>query len=645
MIAIIARGACSALGEGSAAFGVGRPGDAAVSCVAHDEELSAAGLARPFVARARASVPEGEDRATALLDRALSACARELDDALPGWRALRVGAAIGTSSGGMRAFERLVTPAASAPPVAPLAATYIGPLALARRPVALEPASLVLAACASSTIAIGLARAWLQDGACDVALSGGFDDVSVFVAAGFEALRATCGPRGPRPFRRDREGLALGEGAAVVALVGEELARRAKRAHAWVTGFGASCDAMHLTAPDPSGSGLARAAEAALAEAGAPRIGLVSAHGTATAHNDASEAAAVASVLGADAPVVFSSKGTIGHTLGAAGALEVLAAVEALERGVAPASVGDGPVERDLRVLDRAEPSSARAALKLSSAFGGANAALVVALDPGARPSAPRRRDVHLSAAVAARLEETELSRLAPRIRYAPDRIARADDLVRLAMAAVANLEAELGGPGSLAGAGILIGHGLATVETNARFWERVSSAGAKRAEPRRFPFTSPNAAAGECAVAFGLTGPAFAVGGGPHGGIEAVGVAADLVRARAAERIVVVAADAPGGEEARFAGAASGASAAPNPPMSAAGAVALLVGGDAARARLEACAVRLEARGVAPEALGCMAAHRALLPLVGGGTIGARAELSAEIPWGGRAHATLTWL
>lgn len=644
MIAVIARGACSALGEGAAAFAVGRAGEAARASVAHDDELAGAGLERPFAARARIAGRSGVDRATALLELALAGCARELDASLPGWRQLRVGAAIGTSSGGMRSFERLLAPDAAGAPSA-LAATYIGPLVLAERPVAFEPTSLVLAACASSTIAIGLGRAWLLEDRCDVALCGGFDAVSVFVSAGFESLRATCGASGPLPFRRGRDGLALGEGAAVLALARGDRTR-AGRVHAWVTGFGASCDAIHLTAPDPTGAGLARAATAALAEAGRPSIGLVSAHGTATAQNDASEAAAITSALASGAagtprPVVFSMKGTIGHTLGAAGALELLAAVDALDAGVAPATAGEGAVEGGLRVLERAEACSARTALKLSAAFGGANAALVVTLDdprhPGGQGTPDRRaRDVHVSRAVAATLADVDPARLATRTGYSVDRIARADDLVRLAMAAVAPLEAAHGGRGALAGAGIVVGHGLATVETNARFFERILAAGARRAEPRRFPYTSPNAAAGECAVAFGLTGPAFAVGGGPHGGVEALGVAADLVRTGVADRMVVIAADAPGGLAARLmSGSAE--------PTS--GAVALLVGPDAAAARLDVWSTRLETGAAELATPPPIAAHRALLPLAGPpAAAGTPVELLAALPWGGRAYAKLTW-
>jgi 3-oxoacyl-[acyl-carrier-protein] synthase II len=660
MTAIIARGACSALGMGLDAADSGRLDEPAVGRVARDEELANAGLARPYVARApldRSRVADDRDHATAMLEYAFAECARELDVALPGWRAMRVGAAIGTSSGGMRSFEELFGGLRGREPRA-LSATYIGPFAEAARPCAFEPVSLVLGACASSTIAIGLGVEWLEANRCDIALCGGFDAVSVFVAAGFECLRATCGPDGPRPFRAGRDGLALGEAAAIVALVRPSSLggqRLRSRVEAWITGFGASCDASHLTAPERSGGGLARAANAAIAAAGCPKIELVSAHGTSTAQNDAAEAAALGLVfstrertrLSTGSPVpVFSFKGSVGHTLGAAGALEVLATVDALERGIAPASVGTGPIEGGVHVLDHGRPSSARTALKLSSAFGGANAALVISLDPKAEVSARAPREVYLSRAIAVGLSDTDPAALATRSGYAVDRIGRADDLVRLALAAMVALEDDNGGRGSLKGAGIVVGQGLATIETNARFLARVQKAGVSRAEPRRFAYTTPNAAAGECAVAFGLTGPAFAVGGGPHGGIEAIGVAADLVRSGVAERVVVIAADEAGEASARIA------------PGTKSGAVGLVVdaGVSGRVARLDACTVRFEAQNVeaaamSPSRLPPMDAHRALLPLVPGQQKGRRGrgrgpdEIAVEIPWGGFAKAKVFWL
>src|SRR5262249_8462434 len=147
-------------------------------------------------------------------------------------------------------------------------------------------------------------------------------------------------------------------------------ARLAARVRVWVTGFGASCDARHLTAPDPGGEALANAARAALGDAGveASRIGLVSAHGTATAQNDAAQAAAIARIFGPEPNVpVFALKGTVGHTLGAAGALELLATADAMTRGVCPASAGEGAAEPGVALFDRTEKVSSTIGLKLAS--------------------------------------------------------------------------------------------------------------------------------------------------------------------------------------------------------------------------------------------------------------------------------------
>ena len=637
--AIVAWGASSALGEGELAFRVAEPGAPAGTRVERDEELARVGLTRPFCCRVPIDVPEPRDRATVLFERALEECGRQLDDGFPGWRSRRVGLAIGTSSGGMRTFERHPGDVAL-----PLESTYAGPVLAASRPCAFEPFTVVLGACASSTIALGIARRWLVDDECDIALAGGFDALGPFVASGFEVLRATSGTPGPRPFRKGRDGLALGEGAAVLALVRRADARG--KARAWLRGFGATCDAAHLTAPDRTGSGLVRAATMASADAGIPlrSVDLVSAHGTATPFNDEAESRALVSVFAEDAGrvVVHAFKGTVGHTLGAAGALELLAGIDAMRRGILPASHGGGATERDLRVLDVSEVGEANVTLKLASAFGGANAALLVTkgdevddgadapatvpADEGARSSRP----VYVSRAIALDASEPpDAKALAERTGYAEDRIARADPLVRLTIAAVAKLEDAVG---SLAGAGIVVGQGLATIETNVAYLERMRALGAARAEPRRFPFTTPNAAAGEASIALRLTGASFAVGGGPHGGIEALSVAASLVRAGVADRIVVVAVDDAGP-------AAEIAS-----PGIRSGAVALLVSKDPLAGRLVEARVRLEvaqmpgdARATAP-----LHAHAALLPLAGDVPPD---ELLASLPWGGFAKARFFWL
>ncbi len=610
-VAIVAFGAVSSLGEGASAVSAGVIGEAARLGITRDSELVHAGLARPFVARASIGAPE--DRATALLERALTACVSGLDRVRPGWRRERVGLVLGTSSGGMRAAEAAFAALARGEEVADReAATYFGPMARAARSLGrtLDPALLVLGACASSVLAIGLGVRCLARDACDVVLAGGFDDVTVFVASGFEALRATTASPPPRPFRVERDGMSLGEGAAVLAL-----ARNEPGARVFVAGFGASSDASHLTAPDREGEGLARAAVSALEEAGSPEIDLVSPHATATPFNDPAEARALARALSRQrqAPVVHPFKGQIGHTLGAAGALELLTCADAMMRGILPASAGEGTLDPDApaRLLERTTSGTVRAALKLACAFGGANAALVLSAHPGGPTRTPRA--VYVRAAVHSGVEPP-LDALATAAHTTVDRLARADGLVRLALAAVGRLESVCG---PLAGAGIVVGSALATVETNALYAARIRERGARAAAPRVFPYTSPNAVAGECSIAFGLTGPSFSVGGGLHAGLEALAAATLLVEGGDADRAVVVAVDE-GGPVTR---ALAGDAIVP-------GAVALLLSTSPAGAFARVGELHLR-RGVpvsTPHAPG----HQALLPLVDGAFAG---DLTAASP------------
>ncbi len=611
-VEIVAFGAVSGLGEGVAAVGAGEVGDRPRVVIAHDEELARGALARPFAAR-WGKVPSvglaADLRASALLERAMAGCATRLDAVRPSWRCGRVGMVLGTSAGGMRSAERAFDMIARGEPLVDVEApTYFGPMAHATRALGLsfDPAALVLGACASSTIAIGLACRWLEKGVCDVALAGGFDDVTLFVAAGFEALRATTASPPPRPFRVGRDGMSLGEGAAVLALARRGASASSAAVGVYIAGFGASSDAVHLTAPDRSGTGLARASQRALNDAGGLSVDLVSAHATATPYNDAAESRAMAQALGkayASAVVVHPFKAQIGHTLGAAGALETLACVDAIVRGVLPAAVGDGALDPDtpVRLLARTTAGSPRTALKLASAFGGANAALVVSTIPNSTAGPSRSAFVH----AAVRVEgEPPIDALALDARMTIERLGRTDRLVRLALAAVARLEQRVG---LLAGAGIVMGSAFATLETNAIFFARLRELGGRCVEPRRFPYTSPNAAPGECSIAFGLTGPSFAMGGGMHAAVEALAAAALLVEAGDADRIVVVAADdevggatrALGGEDLQC------------------GAVALLLSADGrgARARIGDATLR---RGL-PVSERLAPGHLALVPLVGG--------------------------
>ena len=270
------------------------------------------------------------DRAAVLLHCALEQCVRELDGLSPDWRTRRVGLAVGTSAGAMATTEKCLAALARGGALSRDVARgtpYFAPLEQATADLRLQffPRAVVLGACASSTLAIGLAMRWLDLGRCDSVLAGGFDALSTFVAAGFDALRATTATV-PRPFRLGRDGLALGEGAAILALAKTPTAGESHRRSSYLAGFGASTDAVHLTAPDPTGRGLARAAMRALADAAmrGTEVGLVSAHATATPFNDPAEAKALTQALGESTErVVHPMKAQIGAHLGGRGGARV----------------------------------------------------------------------------------------------------------------------------------------------------------------------------------------------------------------------------------------------------------------------------------------------------------------------------------
>jgi nodulation protein E len=246
------------------------------------------------------------------------------------------------------------------------------------------PVFSVASACASAAHAVGLALILIRSGVVDVALAGGTDAPFTFgLMKAWEALRVlstdTC-----RPFSKDRSGLVLGEGAAVVVLESRESARRRGAVlHAELAGCGMSADAAHIT--DPSVAGAARAMRAALADAALlpADVDYVNAHGTGTLANDVSETRALHQVFGDHAArlAVSSTKSMHGHSLGAAGAHELIATVLALEEGMMPPTAnfteaGEG-CDLDY-VPNEARQGRLRVALSNSFAFGGLNAVLAL---------------------------------------------------------------------------------------------------------------------------------------------------------------------------------------------------------------------------------------------------------------------------
>lgn len=243
------------------------------------------------------------------------------------------------------------------------------------------PRLTIANACSSSADALGAACDWVRSGRCDVAIAGGADELNRVPLCGFHAL-GVVSPDPVAPFDRNRRGLNLGEGAAVLVLESEEHAlRRGLRPSLFLTGYGAACDAHHITAPHPEGRGLERAIRQALREAGrsVAEIDFVNAHGTGTRENDRVEGRLLAKLFGADVRFL-STKGHTGHTLGAAGALEAAFTAGALREGWIPASAGFVEVDPDIGAAPLTACTSVhgRAALSTSLAFGGMNAALLV---------------------------------------------------------------------------------------------------------------------------------------------------------------------------------------------------------------------------------------------------------------------------
>lgn len=246
------------------------------------------------------------------------------------------------------------------------------------------PRNTIMTACSSSASAVGHAGDLIRLGRVDVALAGGAEGICRLTFAGFHALRALS-PEPCRPFDAERKGITLGEGAAALVLEAEEHARRRGAVIlGFLSGFGMSADAYHMTAPHPDGDGGARAMRAALDDArlSADAIGYVNAHGTGTTHNDLAEALALHRVFGARARriPVSSTKSLVGHTLGAAGAIEAVISLLALGGGYLPPTAHtaqlDPAIDLDL-IRGSARPSQVEAVLSSSFAFGGNNSALV----------------------------------------------------------------------------------------------------------------------------------------------------------------------------------------------------------------------------------------------------------------------------
>src|SRR3954452_14112637 len=304
----------------------------------------------------------------------------------------RVGVIMGTGVGGLTTLQRECQTwleegdRAVSPLFVPMMMPNAAAGQIAMRLGLHGPGFSIASACSTGAHSIGEAARMIARGEADAMIAGGTEAALVGLCiAAFRRMGALSRVGEPRAFDTRRDGFVMGEGSAILVLEREEHARaRGAQIFARVSGYGASNDAFHITQPEENGRGAVEAMTEALADADlTPQdVGYVNAHGTSTPINDRVETVALRKIYSEDGPPVSSCKGAVGHTLGAAGAIEALACVEALRRGALPPTLGLEDIDPECAADHIAgaprEAPDLRVALSNSFAFGGQNATLVL---------------------------------------------------------------------------------------------------------------------------------------------------------------------------------------------------------------------------------------------------------------------------
>lgn len=429
---------------------------------------------------------------------------------------------MGTTTAGMHTTERLLEAGVQDPRAYRRHAAGSVAEDLAERYGCTGPVLTVSTACSSGAVAVALALEMLRAGRARRALVGGADSLCKLTYHGFNSLQL-IDPEGARPMDRERRGMSVAEGAAVLLLrAGDEPAP----GEAEVLGAGLSCDAYHAAAPHPEGAGAQAAMEAALADAGIPAaaIDYINLHGTGTPDNDRAEARAVARVFGSGVPV-SSIKGAIGHSLAAAGAIEAAVAGICIRDGLVPGNTNLRTPDPELPLTPVAAPrrTPVRTVLSNSFGFGGNNAALVIgaprAGERGARAAARALRVLAAACITGAGHTEETLARLRagtacagvlPLDEVSRDLPARAvrrlKTMPRLAMALAeaARGRAGLAGPpGS-----VFFGTGWGALAETHGFLTSLFESGDRFPSPTEFVGSVHNAPAGQVSILCGATGP-----------------------------------------------------------------------------------------------------------------------------------------
>jgi 3-oxoacyl-[acyl-carrier-protein] synthase II len=418
----------------------------------------------------------------------------------------------------------------------------------------------VCSACSSGANAILLGASWLRAGRSKRVVAGGADGLCRLTLSGFGAL-AALDPNPCRPFDRRRAGLNLGEAAAFVVLErAEDAIARGASPIAELAGWAVGAESHHITNPEPTGATATRVMQAALARAGLTPadIDYVNAHGTATPLNDSMETRAIRGCLGAETERVrvSSTKGQIGHTLAAAGAIEAVITALAIQRGVVPPTAGLEEVDPEcaLRHVMRAESTEIRAAMSNSFGFGGTDTVLVLA-KPGRFPvgfsSGERRRVVVTAGSTVGALGVLDAAQSLAYLEPGPPpspgaisfqaadhldiararRLDRAGRLTTVAMKTALE-SAAIDATAATLRTGAIGGASFGSVDGSTAYMRRIYDKGAKYASPADFPNLVPSSPVGHASIYLGLRGVVLAAADLGATAESTIAIAAELIEA-----------------------------------------------------------------------------------------------------------------
>lgn len=442
------------------------------------------------------------------------------------------------------------------------------------------PLLSISTACAAGGNAIGYAAELIRNGHADVVLAGGSDAFSDVLFAGFNSLESLS-PEPASPYSRDRKGLSLGEGSGVMVLIREDIAKQiGSPILGQILAYGISADGYHPTAPHPEGVGAAQAITSALTAAGvsSTQVRYINGHGTGTIKNDPASIKAVHLALGNAAKdvAISSTKSMIGHLLGAAGAVEAIVTLKALQEQIAPPTAnfkGKTPECNLDCIPNSARPLPMDVAISNNFAFGGHNASVVFA-----------RSNTNVVTPPAVGLEQvvvTGIATLTPggnnpdevwnafvtnqvctqlengvqvgRVHLDPDGFLtrrdrrRMDRLGILSVVATQLVLQDAGievTPQNKNRIGVIFGTGIGPMESLEKFFHPLLEEGIKGANPAIFPNTVYNAAAGLVSIHTGITGPSSTVTVGHAAGASALCYGYDLVASGKADAMVCIATD-----------------------------------------------------------------------------------------------------